>query len=103
MKEVYLQVSTFPKEEKFGLSNQIKKSAVSIPSNIAEGCGRESTKELNYFLNVAIGSSCELETQLYLAFDLEFMKLPEMENLAKDIIKIRKMIIAFQKSIKVNS
>jgi len=62
VKQVYLVISELPNDEKFGLSLQIKKSAVSIPSNIAEGAGRNSKKEFKYFLNIANGSCYELQT-----------------------------------------
>ncbi len=65
--EVYKAVIDFPNDEKFGLSSQIKRSAVSIPSNIAEGAGRNSKNEFKHFLAIANGSSYELQTQLILA------------------------------------
>ena len=70
-KEVYGIVETFPVEESFGLTHQIKKSVVSIPSNIAEGAGRNSNAEFNQFLGYANGSSYELETQLILSEKLD--------------------------------
>ena len=66
VKNTYLTTKTFPSEEKFGLVSQINRSAVSIPSNIAEGCGRGTDAQLVHFLDIAIGSNCELETQFYL-------------------------------------
>lgn len=59
----------FPKEELFGLTNQMRRAAISIPSNIAEGCGRQTSKETIHFLHISRGSLFELETQFYLAFD----------------------------------
>ncbi len=70
VKEVYQISASFPKEELYGLTNQVRRSSVSIPSNIAEGLGRQSNKETIHFLFIARGSMYELETQLYLAFDL---------------------------------
>jgi four helix bundle protein len=70
VKEVYVFTSNLPKEEKYGITSQINRSAVSIPSNIAEGSGRTSNKEFIRFLEIAISSSYELETQLILAQDL---------------------------------
>lgn len=70
VKEVYAFTSNLPKEEKYGITSQINRSAVSIPSNIAEGSGRTSNKEFIRFLEIAISSSYELETQLILAQDL---------------------------------
>ena len=73
-KKVYQVTGNFPTEERFGLVNQMRRCAVSIPSNIAEGYGRGSDKELLRFLYVALGSSNELETQLILSLELSFMK-----------------------------
>src|SRR5690606_21301025 len=70
VKEIYTITSQLPLEEKFGLISQINRCAVSIPSNIAEGSGRTSSKEFFHFLNIAISSSYELETQLILIKDL---------------------------------
>jgi len=71
--EVYKQTSVFPKNEMFGLTNQIRRTAVSVPANISEGSARKNTKEFKYFLRVAFGSLAELETLLIIATDLEFL------------------------------
>ena len=81
---VYQLISDFPKDEIYALSSQIKRSAVSIPSNIAEGYGRQSTQSYIQFVKIARGSLCELETQLLVAEKLGFVKL---ESLYSDIIK----------------
>jgi four helix bundle protein len=73
VKAVYTALSTFPKDEIFGLQSQIKRSAISIPSNIAEGSGRNHTKDTLQFFYIARGSAYELETQLYLSYDLGFI------------------------------
>lgn len=101
VKMVYTLSAKLPSEEKFGLTLQIRKSAVSIPSNIAEGCGRGTDKTLAQFLDIAIGSSCELETQLYLADDLTFLNSTEVESLITDITQIRKMIIGFKNTLNI--
>jgi four helix bundle protein len=74
VKSVYATTRSFPKEELFGLTTQMRRAAVSIPSNIAEGAARSSRKEFAQFLNVAKGSLSELETQLLISSDLGFMK-----------------------------
>ena len=74
VKDVYAVTTSFPKEESYGLTSQIRRAAVSIPSNIAEGAARTGTKEFLRFLSVARGSLSELETQLILAKELNFMK-----------------------------
>jgi len=89
-----------PKEERFGLTSQIKRAAISVPSNIAEGCGKGTEKDLNRFLDNAVGSACEIETQLYLAYDLEFIDQKVMESTTDEIQQIRKMIVAYQKTLR---
>ena len=79
---IYEQTNSFPAEEKFGLTLQIRRSAISVPSNIAEGCGRGTDKQLMQFLNISIGSLCELETQIYLTNDLQFID----NQISNDII-----------------
>jgi len=83
-KEIYQATQVFPKDEIYGLRQQMRRSAVSIPSNIAEGYGRQSKKEYRNFLAIAYGSLCELETQYLLALDME---LCSRNNFVKDLIK----------------
>jgi four helix bundle protein len=71
--EVYKLSKLFPSDEKFGLTSQIRKCSVSVPSNIAEGAGRRTDGEFVNFLGIAHGSICELETQLYVALELEYL------------------------------
>jgi len=85
-KEIY----KFPKEETYGLVSQIRRAAVSIPNNIAEGAARNSNKEFIHFLYVSLGSLAELETQLLLSRELEFLN---DEKIYKDIERMRKMIL----------
>ena len=99
VKEIYEITSLLPTDEKFGLISQIKRSAVSIPSNIAEGAGRNSNKEFKYFLSIANGSAYELQTQLILAIELNLIDKNKIEPLIDIIIEIQKMNFAFQKSI----
>ena len=96
-KLVYLITSKFPKEELYGLTQQIRRSAVSIPSNIAEGAARNSRKEFIQFLHISLGSLAELETQLLLSEKLGFLKIKEIEN---DVERIRKMLIGLIKYLK---
>ncbi|MGK0387716.1 MAG: four helix bundle protein [Maribacter sp.] len=99
VKEIYLSMEQIPSEEKFGLTNQLKRAAVSIPSNIAEGCGRNHIKELIQFLHYSTGSLCEVETQLYLAISLEFIPEKQTEAVIAETIEIRKMIQGYINSI----
>ena len=99
-KKIYTLTSDFPKEEKYGLVNQLRRCAVSIPSNIAEGCGR-GDKELRHFLSIAMGSSFELESQVILAHDLDF--IGDIETLLDEINFLQKQINAFRLKIPANS
>jgi len=74
--EIYSITSNFPKEELYGLTGQIRRSAISIPSNIAEGCARQTEKETSQFLHISLGSLAELETQLIIAKELKYIKEP---------------------------
>jgi len=100
VKNTYLITKAFPSEEKFNLISQMNRSAVSIPSNIAEGCGRGTDGQLVYFLNIAIGSNCELETQFYLAFDIGYISKQILDKFTDEISQIRRMIIQFSKNHK---
>lgn len=98
VKEVYILVKYLPKEETYALSDQIRRSAVSIPSNIAEGSGRNGTKEYLQFLYIAIGSLCELETQIIIAKEIGYIK--NTENIEKDMLIIKEMINSMISSLK---
>jgi len=97
--EIYKVTESFPKSELYGLTNQIRRSAVSIPSNIAEGAARASSKELLQFLSVALGSVAELETQLIVSGNLNFIDKNHLDLLLSQIVIIRKMITGLKKSI----
>lgn len=99
-KSVYMLCSELPADEKFGLSNQIKRSVVSIPSNIAEGAGRNSDKEFLYFLGIAQGSSFELMTQLILCYELNLIEKIKIDDVIENLKEIQKMNYAFQKNLK---
>ena len=93
--KIYLVTNTFPKTEMFGLTNQIRKCVVSIPSNIAEGCARSSTKENSRFLDIALGSAAELETQLIIAQNLEY--LSNLNELLEELSKISALTSGLKK------
>lgn len=95
---IYKVSGEFPSSEIYGLTNQIRRASVSIPSNIAEGAARNSDKELLYFLNIALGSLAEVETQLEIATRLNFISNQELVN--KKIIEVRKLIIGFRNYLK---
>ncbi len=99
VKEIYKSTSSFPKEEIYGLTNQIRRCSVSIPSNIAEGSGRTSKNEFHHFLSIALGSSFELETQSILGRELQYLSEENFNILHTQIIEIQKMIRGLQKSL----
>ncbi len=96
VKSVYTLTANFPKEEIYGLTSQIRRAAVSIPSNIAEGTGRSSDKEFQRFLDYAIGSLFELETQIILANDLDFINIEDFELIQNEIKSLIRMIVKFK-------
>ena len=102
VKNIYILTKKFPKEELFCLTSQMRRAVISIPSNLAEGCGRGTDKQLIAFLNIAQGSSTELETQVILSFDLEYISQPELEVTVMNINEIQKMIYAFKEKISSN-
>jgi four helix bundle protein len=86
VKEIYALTRNFPKDEIYGLTQQMRRSAVSIPSNISEGYGRQFSKEYKQFLSIAYGSLCELETQYLLAVNLDYCHHNQsVENLMKEV------------------
>jgi four helix bundle protein len=100
--EIYNESKCFPKEETFGLTSQIRRSAVSIPSNISEGFGREGVKDYLRFLNIAIASLFELQTQLEIAYNLEYLQKDKFEKLYELSREIERMLSSFIRSIKQN-
>ena len=97
--EVYEAVANMPNDERYGLSSQIKRSAVSIPSNIAEGAGRDSFPQFNQFLNIAFGSSYELQTQLIISERLNFITKEVNEPILSKLDEIQKMIYVFKENV----
>ena len=96
VKEIYLITKNFPKEELYGLTSQIRRASVSIPSNIAEGVSRSTDAQIVHFLDISIASSCEVETQLYLSYDLGYVSEVDLNRLTDEISQIRRMTIKFQ-------
>ncbi|WP_300369514.1 four helix bundle protein [Hydrogenimonas sp.] len=96
--DVYLQVKALPKEETYSLADQIRRSAVSIPSNIAEGSSRNSSKEFIQFLYIALGSACELETQLLIAKNVGYIE--SFHTVELELVAVKKMLNALISSLK---
>src|SRR5256885_15591032 len=89
---IYLISSSFPKEELYGLTSQIRRAGASIPANIAEGCGRNGDVEFARFLHIAMGSASELDYHLLLARDLHFVDIEVYEQLASELAKVKRML-----------
>ena len=93
--EIYKNIKDFPKEEMFGLTSQIRRSSMSIPTNIAEGCGRNSNQQLINFLQIATGSCSELQYQIILSKDLSYINEKVYDSLQSNVIDIRRMIYGY--------
>ena len=100
VKDIYSLVVSFPDDEKFGISSQMKRATISIASNIAEGAGRGTDKDFIRFLDIANGSAFELETQLYLSFDLSFIDKNILTNYLEKITEVQKLIYGFKTRLK---
>jgi four helix bundle protein len=98
--EIYRLTANFPTEEKYGLTSQIRRAAVSIPSNIAEGAGRNSDKEFTYFLGISNGSSYELQTQLIISKNLNLIN--DVDQILDQIDQIQKMNYSLQAKFSKN-
>jgi four helix bundle protein len=94
-KALFIMTKSFPKDEKFGLISQINRAGVSIPSNIAEGTSRNSNKDFSRFLQISLGSCFEIETQLILAKDFEYISVEKAKELISLVKEVQKMIKGF--------
>jgi four helix bundle protein len=92
---IYTATRTFPKEELYGLTSQLRRATSSIPANIAEGCGRNSGPELRRFLEIAMGSASESEYHTLLARDLGFLEVESYDRLCEQISEVKRMLAAF--------
>ncbi len=99
VKFIYELTNKFPKEEIYSLTSQLRRAAISIPSNIAEGAGHFSNKEFSRFLEIAYASSCELDTQIILSFDLGFINQDKLNDFYLYIEEIQKMLTGLIKSL----
>ena len=100
---VYRDTRNFPKEEIFALTNQTRRSAVSICANIAEGCGRQTNSELRHFMHIAMGSACELEYHLLLARDLDMLAVDRYERLAAAVAEVKRMLTSLIQKVKARN
>ncbi|MDH3259226.1 MAG: four helix bundle protein [Deltaproteobacteria bacterium] len=99
-RKVYHTTSTFPREEMYGLTSQIRRACASVPTNIAEGCGRNSDAELARFLEISMGSASELEYLLMLTRDLNLMNNPDYSELTSNVVEIKRMLASFIKKLR---
>jgi four helix bundle protein len=99
---LYKITSTFPKEELYGLTSQIRRASASIPTNIAEGCGRDTQTELARFIHIAAGSASELDYHLLLSYDLGYTNQETYQELEQSISEIKRMLYGFEKTVSSN-
>lgn len=98
VKDIYLLTKGYPAEERFSMSNQLKRAAVSITSNIAEGMSRFSDKDKVHFLEIAFGSLHETMSQLEVSLDLDYIKLEDFNNMERQVLEISKMLSGLRKT-----
>ena len=101
--DVYKSTEKFPKSEQYGLMSQMRRSAVSIPSNIAEGCGKEGQAVFARYLRIAMGSANELEYQLILSHDLNYIGKGAFDTLSDEVNQLKKMLVVLVKKIVTSS
>jgi four helix bundle protein len=100
VEQVYRVSATFPAEERYGLTAQIRRSAISVPSNIAEGQGRHGTKDFLYFLSISYGSLCEVQTQLLIAKRLSYLNTPHESSLTDLSNEVGRLINGLMRSLR---
>jgi len=98
--KIYKSTEKFPKQEMYGITSQLQRASVSIPTNIAEGCGKDSDAELKRYFLIAMGSSSELEYLLLLSRDLGYLSIENYQELQTQLIETRKMLNAFIQKLK---
>ncbi len=98
--DVYTSSKAFPREEMYGLTSQMRRASASMGMNIAEGCCRKGDAEMARFLQMAMGSASELEYQLLLAHDLDYLRNPEYERLAEQAVEVKRMLSSLMQKVK---
>ena len=98
---IYSITGTFPRQEMYGLTGQLRRAAASVPANIAEGCGRDTNAELARFLQIAMGSASELEYHLLLAHDLAYIDDKNYTSVNAQVVQVKKMLAPLIKSLRV--
>jgi four helix bundle protein len=97
---VYQFTNSYPKSELYGLTSQMRRAAISVPSNLAEGHARDSSKEFIHFIAISVGSICELETQILLSHRLQYINTVDLESILDLLVGTRKTICGLQKALK---
>ncbi|MEW6364227.1 MAG: four helix bundle protein [Acidobacteriota bacterium] len=100
--QVYQAITKFPAAEKYGLTAQIRRCCTSIPANIAEGCGRESDANFGRFLQIALGSACELEYHLLLSHDLHLIEDSQYSSLQTQVVEVKQMLYSLLKKLRAD-
>ena len=100
--DVYKATLNFPKNELYGLTSQVRRAAVSIPTNLAEGCGRRTDGELAQFAQIAAGSASEMDYLLFLCHDLKYIEDDNYTALSSQLVEIRKMLTSLLKTLRAN-
>lgn len=98
--DIYRTTNTFPATERFGLVSQLQRAVVSVPANIAEGSAKSSDKDFARFLEIALGSTFEVETELVVSFNLNYINAEQLNQLVDKISELQKMIIGFKEKLK---
>lgn len=101
--QIYSLCTAFPKEEMYGLTSQIRRASASIPTNISEGCGRDSDADFRRFIQIAFGSACEVEYLLTLTNELKILSINDYDQLNPKVIEIKKMLSGLIKKLKEKS
>ena len=101
--DVYSVVNQFPADEKFALCSQMKRAVTSIPINIAEGCGRDTAKELAHFVHIAQGSASELECEATISERLGFLEETKAQCLREQIVELKRMLWNFEKKLRTEN
>ena len=100
--KIYDVSASFPKEERYGLTAQLRSCSVSVPSNISEGAGRSTNRQFKRFLEISMGSINEAQTQIELAYRINYLKKEIYESLVDEALQIYKMILTFYNTLKEN-
>ena len=93
--EIYRVTSNFPKHELYGVTSQLRRAATSVPTNIAEGCGRKTDKDFSRFIEIAFSSACEVEYLLLLAKDLGYLESANASRITDNLIEVKRMLSSF--------